>query len=175
MQTIEIRRHTMRAQGEQHLTQAGVTLARRVGETLGRFDRVITSTVPRAFETAIAMGYAVDEQWSEMSTFPTLANAEMQWPQPFARIAELVARGGAVAQFAQELARLVAALAASLPKDGRALIIAHGGIVEAAVFACAPYVDYRAWGDALGYCEGARLRFDGEKCVGAELVRVDSG
>jgi broad specificity phosphatase PhoE len=62
MRYVELRRHTMRTRPGQHLSQAGVSLARRVGEGVGPFDRVVTSTLPRAFETAIAMGFAVDEQ-----------------------------------------------------------------------------------------------------------------
>jgi len=62
MKIIEIRRHSIRSKPGEHLSQQGVTLARLVGENLGPFDKVITSTLPRAFETAIAMGFAVDEQ-----------------------------------------------------------------------------------------------------------------
>ncbi len=69
MKTIEIRRHTYRTKPGQHLSQQGVTLARHVGEGIGPFARVVTSTVPRAFETAIAMGFAVDEQNELMSSY----------------------------------------------------------------------------------------------------------
>ena len=69
MKTIEIRRHSIRTIPGDHLNQTGVSLARMVGENLGPFDRVITSTLPRAFETAIAMGFAVDEQNELMSTY----------------------------------------------------------------------------------------------------------
>ena len=62
MPEIEHRRHSWRSPTGVHLTQQGVELARRVGETMGKFDIVITSDLPRAFETAIAMGYAVDSQ-----------------------------------------------------------------------------------------------------------------
>ena len=61
MKTIEIRRHSIRSNPGVHLNQQGVTLARLVGQNLGPFDRVVTSTLPRAFETALAMGFAVDE------------------------------------------------------------------------------------------------------------------
>ena len=60
MKISDHRRHSMRNIPDQHLNQEGVTLAREVGERSGSFQRVITSTIPRAFETAIAMGYAVD-------------------------------------------------------------------------------------------------------------------
>lgn len=64
MQSIEIRRHSYNKKGEargkeSHLSQSGVDLARRVGETIGAFDLVLTSAIPRTVETAIAMGFAV--------------------------------------------------------------------------------------------------------------------
>ena len=59
MRIIEHRRHTMRVTPGDHLSRAGVDLARRVGETMGRYDLVVTSPVARAFETAIAMGFTV--------------------------------------------------------------------------------------------------------------------
>jgi hypothetical protein len=44
MRTLELRRHTMHAKPGQHLIQAGVTLARRVGKTIrimGAIDAAI--------------------------------------------------------------------------------------------------------------------------------------
>ena len=58
MRTLEVRRHTHRNAPQPHLSQLGVDLARQVGDEMGKFDRVVTSTVPRAFETALAMGHA---------------------------------------------------------------------------------------------------------------------
>lgn len=45
-----------------HLSQAGVEVARCVGASMGPFDCVVTSRITRTLETAIAMGFAVDEQ-----------------------------------------------------------------------------------------------------------------
>src|SRR4051794_10783960 len=53
MRYLEVRRHTMRTKPGEHLSQAGVDLARRVGEGMGHFDRVVSTLAPRAFETAI--------------------------------------------------------------------------------------------------------------------------
>ena len=80
MKTIEIRRHSIRTIPGDHLNQQGVTLARLVGQNLGPFDRVVTSTLPRAFETAIAMGFAVDEQNELMSTYGNEVGREAPWP-----------------------------------------------------------------------------------------------
>jgi broad specificity phosphatase PhoE len=64
MRRIEVRRHsiTEKSRGSgSHLSQEGVALARRVGSSLGSFASVVTSASPRAIETALAMGYAVDD------------------------------------------------------------------------------------------------------------------
>ena len=61
MRTLEVRRHTMRRKPGQRLSQDGIELARLVGDGSGHFDLVVSSDVPRAIETAIAMGYEVNE------------------------------------------------------------------------------------------------------------------
>src|SRR5512135_1360082 len=119
MKTLEVRRHSIRSRPGEHLNQSGVTLARLVGENLGPFDRVVTSSTPRAFETAIAMGFAVDEQVEWMSTYGDDVEREVPWPQSFLAYAEAVKRGGAAGRYADRLAAYYAHLAAYLA-DGRA-------------------------------------------------------
>ncbi len=84
MPTIDHRRHAMRTKPGQHLSRTGVDLARRVGAgefgSVARYDLVVTSTVPRAYETAIAMGVAVDEQLEVLSTMDEPVLAELHWP-----------------------------------------------------------------------------------------------
>lgn len=172
MRTLELRRHTLRAQPGQHLTQAGVTLARRVGETIGPFDRVITSTVPRAFETALAMGFAVDEQLEILSEMGSAVSAEIAWPASFGEIAAALRHGEAAARFARKLAKALRDIAGSLPEEGAALVISHGGIVEAAAIGCVPDANHAAWGGYCNYCEGVRLAFDGKRFVAAEILRI---
>ena len=101
MQHIEVRRHTMRVRPGQHLSQEGVDLARRVGGELGPFNRVITSTIPRAFETAIAMGFAVDEQLEQLGMMGDDVDAEVDWKAGFAEFARVIHRRGATARFAR--------------------------------------------------------------------------
>ena len=174
MKIIEIRRHSIRSQPGDHLNQAGVTLARQVGEGLGPFDRVVTSTLARAFETAIAMGFAVDEQMKLMSSYGAEVEAELPWPQSFVSYARAVwrRRGGAVQAYASQLAAYYSGLADRLPEHGAALAINHGGIVELGVTASFPDADYESWGDAVSYCEGARLFWKDGKVVNAEVLRV---
>jgi broad specificity phosphatase PhoE len=174
MKTIEIRRHSMRTIPGVHLSQEGVSLARRVGQEMGSFERVVTSTLPRAFETAIAMGFAVDEQVELMSTYGDDVEDEVPWPQPFAVYAKAVRRDNAAARYGQQLASYYGELAASIPEDRAVLAINHGGIVELGVTASFPSADYEAWGGPVNYCEGARLFWEDGKFVNAELLRVSN-
>jgi len=56
--------------------------------------------------------------------------------------------------------------------EGRsALVISHGGVLELGVVGCLPDVDFSNWGDAVDYCEGARLYWD-DQFIRAEVLRV---
>jgi broad specificity phosphatase PhoE len=172
VKTIEIRRHSIRSIPGDHLSQEGVTLARRVGQELGPFERVVTSILPRAFETAIAMGFAVNEQVKLLSTYSDAVEYEVPWPQPFVAYAKAVKRDKSAAHYAKQLAEYYAELADSITDGSAALVINHGGIVELGVVACFPYADYEAWGGPVSYCEGARLSWQDGKFVGADVLRV---
>ena len=119
MRLLEVRRHSMRAMPGQHLTQTGVDLARRIGSTLRPFDRVVTSTLPRAFETAIAMGFAVHEQLDQFSTLDSAVDAEINWDAGFAEWARVIKQGGAALRFAQAQADILRSILRLLPDAGR--------------------------------------------------------
>lgn len=172
MRTLEVRRHTLRAQPGQHLSQAGVDLARRVGTQMGKFDRVVTSTLPRAFETAIAMGCAVDEQLEVLNTSGHDVDAEIKWDAGFAEWARVVKKGGAAARFAQAQADAWRSIVKTLPDNGRALIITHGGFIEAGTTALLPQAVVSKLGSFCDYCEGVRLKFDGDTVGSVEILRV---
>ncbi|MBI5963852.1 MAG: hypothetical protein HY863_10290 [Chloroflexi bacterium] len=172
MKILEIRRHSIRSPLSDHLNQKGVTLARFVGQAIGPFDRVVTSTLPRAFETAIAMGFAVDEQNELMCTYGRAVESEAPWPQPFVNYAEIVKQKGATAVYAQKLAQYYANMMDVISEGGSTLVINHGGVVEMGVIACLPHLDFSAWGDAVGYCEGARLFWESGRIVNGEVLRV---
>jgi len=172
MKTIEIRRHSIRSNPGVHLNQQGVTLARLVGQNLGPFDRVITSTLPRAFETAIAMGFAVDEQVELMSTYGDSVEREAPYPLSCAGYAEVVRKGGAAAKYANQLKDLYTKLANYLADDRAALVVNHGGVLELGAVACLPDADHFKWGSHFEYCEGMRLFWENDKFVEGEILRV---
>ncbi len=174
MRYIELRRHTMRVKPGQHLSQTGVDLARRVGDMMGPFNRVITSPIPRAYETAIAMGFAVDEQNEVLSMLAEGVEAEVgSWDAGFEAFAQAAGKEGATARFAQMLAALMRDIALGLPENGAALLISHGGFMEAAAVGCLPDEDFASWGRYCDYCEGVRLSFGGERFVSGVVLRVD--
>jgi len=172
MKTIEIRRHSIRSKPGDHLNQPGVTLARLVGENLGPFDRVVTSTLPRAIETAIAMGFAPDELNGLMSSYSDEVEREAPWPLSLAGYVEVVRNGGAVARYAYQLAAIYTKLADYLLDGRTALVINHGGIAEMGAVACLPDADHASWGPHFECCEGIRLFWEAGKFVDAEVLRV---
>lgn len=171
MQVIEHRRHAMRVKPGEHLSQAGVDLARRVGETMRRYDLVVTSKIARAFETAIAMGFAVDEQWSVLFPPPEVAD-EVDWEKGGAEFARAGRLGGATARYLSDLTEAFQALARRLPEGGRALVVSHGGVIEAATVACLPDKDYAGWDTSCDYCEGVRLHLVDGRFIDAEVLTV---
>jgi broad specificity phosphatase PhoE len=172
MKTIEIRRHSIRNKPGDHLSQQGVALARRVGQNLGPFERVITSTLPRAFETAIAMGFAVDEQNELMSTYGSVVEWEVSWPSTPRQYAKAIHKDGAAARYAYQLRDIYRQLVDDLTEGGAALVINHGGMLELGAVACLPNADHEAWGPHFDYCEGIRLFWDDTKFVNGEILRV---
>lgn len=136
MRVLEVRRHSL-VQDHQHLSQAGVDLARRVGAGLGPFGRVVTSHITRTLETAIAMGFAVDEQLEVLGLIDADVWAEVGhherwgWVEPFAAVAQLVRQGGATARLGRAQAAAWRAAVECVPGGGRALIISHGRVIEA--------------------------------------------
>jgi len=174
MKTIEIRRHSIRSKPGDHLNQPGVTLARLVGQNLGPFDRIVTSTVPRAIETAIAMGFAPDELNELMSTTGIDVEREAPWPQSPAEYARVVRKGKAATEYAQQLVEVYTRLANYLMDGRAALVINHGGVAELGAVACLPDVDHFAWGSHFECCEGIRLFWDNGKFVNGEILRVST-
>jgi hypothetical protein len=91
MRWLEVRRHSLtkkdsaRGRGS-HLSAEGVVLARRVGESLGPFASVVASASPRAVETAVAMGFAVDDTMELPSGYvrgEVGHHEQWRWPRPY--------------------------------------------------------------------------------------------
>ena len=169
MRMLEVRRHTMRRKPGQHLSQEGIDLARLVGAESGPYSLVVTSPLPRAVETAIAMGFEVDE--TEESLGLISSGSGYGWPRPFSGVSEAVRAGGRAAKFAREMASVWRSIVERVPESAQALVVTHGGIVELGAVAAVPDQPHETWGDAIECCEGVRLTFDGG-FTGCEVLRV---
>ena len=178
MRYLEVRRHSKRSRPNQHLNQWGVALARGLGTQLGPFDRVVTSPLPRCVETAVAMGFAVDETIDQLAgkdrlgeSFPAME--QVDWSIGCAVFQPLIAADEALAAFVATQAEVWRSVVEQLPKGGQALLIGHGGaFLDGTAVYCLPEFDHATWGAVSRYCEGIRLHFDGERFSGAEILKV---
>lgn len=175
---VEVRRHSKRERPGQHLTRAGVALARGIGFSAGPFDLVVASPIARCIETAVAMGYAVDVVDERLAgpdgageTFPQMN--EVNWAEGRASLAALIDRDGSCAAFARAQAAIWLEALARLPDAGRALIVTHGGaFLDGAALVLRPdALDLRS-GQVSGYCEGVRLQFEGDTVAALEIIRA---
>jgi broad specificity phosphatase PhoE len=156
------------------LSAEGVRAARAVGEGLPDFDYVLTGPDRRHTETAIAMGYAVDEMVDWPSGYVAAVvehHDQWRWSQPFVRYAELL-------ELRSELYDVAMAhlghwhRAVDQARDGgAALVISSGGSIEPALVAAFPAGDLAGWGSALYQLDGATLTFDGPTCVQLTIQR----
>jgi broad specificity phosphatase PhoE len=182
VKTLEVRRHSFRKQGGgSQLSQEGVDYARRLGASLGPFAYVVTSVVPRARETAIAMGFAVDQEIVTLASDEEMyaeleANHWWKASQPFVALAKVIANKGPTWRYGHALVALWRDILTPLLDGAAALLIAHSGELEIALVACFPDADHGAWGAPFGPCEGARLVFDGEpaRFTKVELLRRET-
>jgi len=183
MRTIEIRRHSYTKKGDargkgSHISAHGVALAREIGNHIGPFDLVLTSHIPRAMETAIAMGFAVDEQLESLGDFPTEVIEEIghherwDWEHPFSTFAQLVDRGGPMARMGKRQQEAWMNALESTPANGSVLVISHGRIIESGLVTCVPRGDFASWGAPFGHCEGVKMNYAGGRFSDVQFRRV---
>ena len=173
MRVLEHRRHSRRDPASPHLSSEGIALARRVGPTLERFDRVVTSPKPRAIETAVEMGLRVDAEIPELGTMPEDAGfpGDPTRLSTFAEYLELFRKSEAMATYSRAQAELWVRELERLPESGRLLMISHGGMIESGVVA-AIGERTQGWGEVLGPLDGVRLLREAGRWVRGELLRA---
>ena len=174
MRVLEVRRHSLRDRPNQHISADGIALARRVGGEIGPFDLVVTSPVTRAVETAVAMGFAIDETSEELGLSPELIASFKICGEyaSFADVHKSAQLEPACASLAAMQARVWREIVGKLDEGQTALIIAHGHLIEMGAITLVPQAPIYEWGGAIGECKGVRLFFEGESCTGGEVLRV---
>jgi broad specificity phosphatase PhoE len=183
MRMIEIRRHSYTKKGEgrgkgSHLSPEGVALARHIGGEIGPFDQVLTSPAPRTLETAIAMGFAVNNQLEALGDLSPAVLAEIGhqerwgWEEPFVTFAQFVRQGGPMTRMGERQREAWVRALESVPSGRRVLIISHGRIIESGLVTCIPDGDFAGWGASFHHCEGVRMTFDEGRFQDAQFLRV---
>lgn len=182
MRWLEVRRHSLTKKSSirgtgSHLSQDGVDLARLVGRSLGPFASVVTSASPRAIETALAMGYAVDDTVDLPSGYlpgQIEHHDQWHWRQPYRRYAELLAQLPELAAAANAHRELWTRLLVAVPNGTTVLVICHGGSIEPGLVTCLPHADHASWGPPFSHCDGVRLCFDQSSFVDIEFLRAQT-
>lgn len=172
MRSIELRRHSHREPGDSHLSRLGRQLAERIGRAEGPFDRVTTSPVPRAVETAEAMGLRIDERLPAFATLDPAAEGALGPVATWADCALGLLRHASVARYGAVLVEALQRIIDQIPDGGRGLLVSHAVVIELATSAAVREAPVASWGPLAGYLEGARLYHDGHAFTGAELLRV---
>jgi hypothetical protein len=153
-------------------------MARRLGARLAEPSYVAVGDQPRHLETAIAMGFAVDEQTSWPSGYVDGAvkhHDQWTWPEPFVRYGELLGRESRLARVAEAHLAHWRRILDHVPEGGSGLIVSSGGSIEPVLVAAFPDADHASWGGAFYQLEGATLVADGSAFTGITLRRRDAG
>lgn len=187
MKYFEMRRHSMRQKYEnckfatkkprKHLSQAGIDLARQVGDEMRNinsapFHGVITSKKSRAIETALCFGFEVDVLTKNLGYFPEKIYKKSKWPADIATISQAVKKHKSVAEYARQQADVMALHIEQIEDNQTILGVSHGGIMELMAIGALPEEDHKKWGQIFNYCEGFRLARDGDQWVEIEILRV---
>lgn len=144
-ESLSNRAQRWQGQGDSPLSELGRTQARALGKRLAgrRFDRVISSDLTRAVETASATGFAFERDASfrefDVGRWEGLTREEVEarYPDEIERLkrGEDIPMGGgeSYSQFSARVDAAVARLKASLEPGQHALVVCHGGVIGTAV------------------------------------------
>jgi broad specificity phosphatase PhoE len=182
MKYVEVFRHSKRGDGK-GLSEEGRELARRARSLLApRYDLIVSSPKERARETLEALGferYEVDDAFTAVNPW-----------EPFeAQVSKLAKERGIIPLAAcweipealnylrlqgETFLGAVKRLARRLPEaeGSRALVVSHGGILEAAALLGCPRYHLDELGGEIGFCEGVVFIFEGERLTGVEVKRL---
>jgi len=171
MRVLEVRRHSMRNKPNEHISLEGIELAQLIGLETGPFDLVVTSPIPRAVETSVAMGFAINETLPVLADLPSEIFHSSGWPAQFEQLQKNANQHDNVGSFAKTQANAWRDIVCKVEDSERALVVTHGLFLELGIIACFPETKYFDC-DPIGYCEGVRIMFEDEKFQDFEILRV---
>ena len=182
MKFVEAFRHSKRGESK-GLNEEGRELARRARPLLApRYDLCVSSPKERARETMEVFGfpsYDVDEAFTAVNPWEPFDEAVTKLAKekgttPLAAC-WFVPEALKYLRFQGEtLLGAIHRIARKLPEGGRALVVTHGGILEAAALLGGPRYELDELGGEISFCEGIVFRLEGERLAGIEVRRMPS-
>lgn len=180
MKYVEVFRHSRRGDGK-GLSEEGRALARRARELLRPYyDLFVSSPKDRARETLEVFGFErfeVDEAFTAVNPWEPFDDqvsnlSKERGITPLAACWEIPAALNYLRFEGETFLGAVKRLARRLPEGGRALVVSHGGILEAAALhGCSRY-HLDELGGEIGLCEGVVFVLEGERLMGVEVKRL---
>ncbi len=183
MKFVEVFRHSKRGESK-GLNEEGRELARRARALLSpRYDLCVSSPKERARETMEALGfssYEVDEAFTAVNPWEPFDEAvttlaKEKGTTPLAACWFVPEALNYLRLQGETFLGAIHRIARKLPEDGRALVVTHGGILEAAALFGCPRYNLDELGGEINFCEGTVFRIEGEKLAGIEVKRMPSG
>lgn len=178
---VEVRRHSLRGEG-QSLSEEGIALARRAAEgLLGNFQTCCTSPKARAIETLEAFGVTQHTAVPEFGTLPDeledhAAHVKALQDRTGCTVLEaymaIPATHLALEAFGQAFFQKILEVGEALHPRHNALVVSHGGSIEAGVLAAMPDWSLKDIGCELAECDGARFIFQHKVFLKIEFVRL---
>ena len=180
MKFVEVFRHSKRGAGK-GLSEEGRELALRARVLLAaHYDLCVSSPKERARETLEVFGferYEVDEAFTAVNPWEpydveVMKLAKERGISPLAACWEIPEALNYLRMQGETFLAAVKRVARKLPEGGRALVVSHGGILEAAALHGCPRYDLANLGGEIGFCEGVVFKLDGETLAGVEVKRL---
>ena len=171
MKYLEHRRHTERTRPYDHINQNGIDLAKKVAKTTGPFHYTLTSSIPRAVETALVLGYEVNRTDDILFHYKPELMGELG-KQTFADISKAIELGKYTDSYSQDQIAILKEAMEEV-KDGETmLVVSHGNMVEIGLVAMFPDIDHMEWGKPFRYLEGYRVGYENGEFKDPEILRT---
>ncbi len=171
MKYLEHRRHTERTRPLDHINQNGIDLANKVAPDVRKSKYTLTSSIPRAVETALVLGYEVNRMDDRLFQYKPEIMGELG-DQSFKAIAKAIVAGKYTASYSEDQLSLFRE-ALDEVKDGETvLVVSHGSMVEIGLVAMFPERDHAEWGKSFTYLEGYRVAYENGEFKDPEILRT---
>ena len=171
MKYLEHRRHTERTRPYDHINQSGIDLAKRVAKQTGPFHYTLTSSIPRAVETAIVLGYEVNRTDDLLFHYKPELMGELG-KQTFEDINKAISLGKYTDSYSQDQVALLKEAMEEVNDGETVLVVSHGSMVEIGLVAMFPTMDHPQWGKQFTYLEGYRVSYEDGEFKTPEILRT---